>query len=122
MDITAILPPTNKAGLDLIKMLKEDNKQNEFKKVVKIIKSYTNVNQDLLEKQVTTQYVYDIIYKDFVVQIKLKIAEKYCSHVLNILHKKYVDFLSDMRNLMELCEDFNQNNNVENDFTNFAEI
>lgn len=108
MDITVILPPTNKAGNDLVSILEKDGKQKEFKKVVQLITSYTNVNTHFLDRQVLMQYVYDAIYKDYILKIKEKIEQKYVSYVLNILHKKYVDFLIELRKLLDLCEEFNQ--------------
>lgn len=105
MDITAILPPTNKAGNDLISILEQDGKQKEFKKIVGLMTSYTNVNQHLLLQQVTMQYVYDTVYRDYMEKAKAKFEQKYSSYVLNILHKKYVDFLIELRKMLELCED-----------------
>lgn len=105
MDITAILPPTNKAGNDLINILEQDGKQKEFKKIVGLMASYTNVNKHLLARQVTMQYVYDAVYRDYIEKIKTKFEQKYSSYVLNILHKKYVDFLIELRKILELCEE-----------------
>lgn len=100
MDITAILPPTNKAGKDLIKILEKDNNSNVFKKVINVISSYSYINQQLLAQQITMQYIYDLVYSDFIIKIKNKFEPKYCSYVLNILHKKYTDFLREMRDLI----------------------
>lgn len=105
MDITAILPATNKAGISLIKILENDGKQNEFKKIVTLITSYSNVNQHLLLKQVTMQYVYDSIYNDYKNRINNKFENKYASYILCILHKKYVDFLIELRKMLELCDE-----------------
>jgi hypothetical protein len=105
MDITVILPPTNKAGNDLVSILEQDGKQKEFKKVVSLISSYTNVNQYLLSQQVTMQYVYDVVYKDYINKTKEKFEPKYGSYVLNILHTKYVDILIEMRKMIALCDE-----------------
>ncbi len=102
IDITVILPPTNKAGLNLASILKKDSMQKEFKKVVSIIRSYNNANQHLLERQVTMQYIYDILYDDYKNKIKTKFIPKYGSYVLCILHKKYVDFLNELKEFNEL--------------------
>lgn len=114
MDITAILPPTNKAGLNFISILEKDGKQSEFKKIVTIIRSYTNANQHLLSKQVTMQYPYDVIYKDYMQKITEKFEEKYASYVLCILRKKYVDYLTDLRQLLDLCNECQTLSDYEN--------
>lgn len=113
MDITIILPPTNKAGTDLISILEQDGKQKEFKKVVSLMTSYTTANQHLLTRHVTMQYAYDVIYRDYIEKIKIKFEQKYCSYVLNILHKKYVDFLIELREKLELCEVTTDEENIE---------
>lgn len=104
MDITIILPRTNKAGCDLVSILEKDNQQKLFKKIVSLITSYININRKLLTQQVIIQYVYDIIYKDYVTKIKERYASKYASYVLNILHTKYVDFLTELNQLAQLYE------------------
>jgi hypothetical protein len=104
MDITTILPSTNKAGQDLVSILEKDGKQKEFKKLVSLITSYANINQYLLHQKVTTQYVYDVIYRDYVGKIKKNFEQKYASYMLNILHKKYVDYLIELREMIALYE------------------
>ena len=104
MDITLILPSTNKAGQDLISILETDGKQKEFKKLVSLITSYANINQYLLQQKVSMQYVYDIIYRDYVVKIQKKFEQKYSSYMLNILHKKYVDYLIELKEMLVLYD------------------
>lgn len=114
MDITVILPSTNKAGNDLVKILEQDGKQKEFKKVVVIIRSYMDINRHLLTRQVTMQYLYDTVYRDFVEKTKTKFYPKYSSYILSILHTKYVDYLIELKNLLELCDETDINNIEEN--------
>jgi hypothetical protein len=104
MDITSILPSTNKAGKDLISILETDGKQKEFKKLVSLITSYAKINQHLLQQKVSMQYVYDIIYRDYVVKIQKKFEQKYGSYMLNILHKKYVDYLIELKEMLVLYD------------------
>lgn len=117
MDITVILPSTNKAGKDLICMLEQDSNQKDFKKIVSTITSYMCINRHLLERQVIMQNVYDIIYRNYIEQIKKNFNSKYTSHILSILHTKYVDYLIELKKMLEseLYEEYNNNHIEEND-------
>ena len=90
LDITSMLPPGNKAGQALADILIRDGKDELFSKVVFLISKYCEKNQVLVDKNITNQYFYDLIFKDYKARIpKIITNEKYASYVLNILSTKY---------------------------------
>jgi hypothetical protein len=112
MDITVIVPPTNKAGQTLVKMLEEDNKHDEFRKIITILTGYCKINKYLLGNNVVAQYVYDVIYNDYKSKIVDKFDKKYETYILCLLHTKYDNFLTEMRDMVELYCTHEDNNIV----------